>query len=334
MVHYIYKMSKLHRYVVYVLIATLAPTTIWAQELQLKAFETLPFDLTARTQQVLDENGKICALIRVELPVKDCKFKGNVIQQSFDVNEYLVYMQENSDQLIVECPGLKGLSVRLTTTEGEKIKSGVTYCLKLSGYKEDNSIDLDPASHSDQSRKRQIEGFRKAAEQGDATAQYELGIRYYNGYDVKKDYKESVRWLHEAAKQGHAKAQNYLGVCYQHGQGTKKDFKEAVRWYHEAAMQGNVYAQNNLGVCYYNGLGVKQDFGEALTWWRSAAEKGNDAAQFSLGRYYETRKDLKEAESWYRKAAEQGNDGAIKALKALKRQSTNPKISWGGVRIW
>jgi len=49
--------------------------------------------------------------------------------------------------------------------------------------------------------------YRKAAEQGDAGAQYNLGVMYKNGQGVKQDHAEAVRWLRKAAEQGHANAQ-------------------------------------------------------------------------------------------------------------------------------
>ncbi|KAB2645301.1 MAG: SEL1-like repeat protein, partial [Verrucomicrobia bacterium] len=41
------------------------------------------------------------------------------------------------------------------------------------------------------------------------------------------------------AKQGDADAQFNLGVCYESGNGVAKDYVEAVKWYRKAAEQGN-----------------------------------------------------------------------------------------------
>ena len=54
--------------------------------------------------------------------------------------------------------------------------------------------------------------FRKAAEQGHAAAQYNLGAMCANGQGVSKDYIEAVKWLRKAAEQGHAEAQFRLGL--------------------------------------------------------------------------------------------------------------------------
>ena len=61
--------------------------------------------------------------------------------------------------------------------------------------------------------------WRKAAEQGDAVAQYTLGWMYAKGCGVPKDYTEAVKWCRKATKQGYVSAQYHLGVAYANGQG-------------------------------------------------------------------------------------------------------------------
>ena len=57
----------------------------------------------------------------------------------------------------------------------------------------------------------------------------------------------------KAADQGHASGQLNLGVMYDNGEGVLKDDAEAVRWYRLAADQGDAAAQFNLGLMYANG---------------------------------------------------------------------------------
>ncbi len=152
---------------------------------------------------------------------------------------------------------------------------------------------------------------------------YNIGYDYYNGTNGKqKDYSEAVKWYRKAAEQGDADAQNNLGDCYKNGWGVPQDYSEAVKWYRKAAEQGNVFAQYNLGVCYKNGRGVPLDYSEAVKWYRKAAEQGYAVAQYSLGFYYEygrgVPQDYSEAVKWYRKAAEQGNEYAKERLQKLK----------------
>ena len=91
------------------------------------------------------------------------------------------------------------------------------------------------------------------AEQGDAEAQFCMGVRYTNGRGVEQDDEEAVKWYRKAAEQGNASAQCNLGWCYDNGEGVEQDYEEAAKWYRKAAEQGNASAQYNLGVRYTNG---------------------------------------------------------------------------------
>ncbi len=126
--------------------------------------------------------------------------------------------------------------------------------------------------------------YRLEAEQGDADAQYNLGVCYDNGQGVDEDDAEAVKWYRKSAEQGHAGAQYNLGWCYDNGKGVDEDDAEAVKWYRKAAEQGDADAQYNLGVCYDNGQGVDEDDAEAVKWYRKAAEQGYAEAQNALRR--------------------------------------------------
>ena len=96
---------------------------------------------------------------------------------------------------------------------------------------------------ADASPAADIETMRKAAEAGDADAQYDLGLMYHDGEGVPEDYVEAVKWFRKAAEQGHAAAQFYLGIAYHGGVGVPKDDAEAVKWLRKAAEQGHARAQ-------------------------------------------------------------------------------------------
>ena len=167
-----------------------------------------------------------------------------------------------------------------------------------------------------------LQFWLKKAEQGDADAQYNLGVLYDNDQGVSPDYNEAAKWYRKAAEQGHEKAQYNLGVLYDLGRGVRQDCSEAAKWYRKAAKQGNASAQCDLGVLYFYGRGVSQDDNKAVKWSRKAAEQGDADAQCNLGVYYYfgrgVRQDYNEAAKWYRKAAEQGDADAIRLLQLLE----------------
>lgn len=121
--------------------------------------------------------------------------------------------------------------------------------------------------------------YTKAAEQGDANAQKNLGWMYANGKGVAEDKKQAVYWHTKAAEQGDAYAQNQLGWIYQNGEGVAGDVKEAVYWYKKAAEQGYSYAQFNLAFAYRYGNGVDVDSVKAHVWLSIAAAGGNEYAK-------------------------------------------------------
>jgi hypothetical protein len=165
--------------------------------------------------------------------------------------------------------------------------------------------------------------LRKAAEQGDADAQYNLGVLYYEeweGQGVPQDgtqtafwrrtirawrawinsadpynrrYTQAVFWFRKAAEQGEADAQDALGNLYYYGHGPLNmelimygHYAQAALWYRKAAEQGDADAQYSLGILYDNGWGVPQDYEQAAFWYRKAAEQGNSNAQWWLGGLY------------------------------------------------
>ena len=108
-------------------------------------------------------------------------------------------------------------------------------------------------------------GTLKAAKQGKAEAQYNLGVMYYNGQGVNKDYSKAVYWYTKAAEQGGAEAQFKLGLMYNNGLGVNEDYTKAVYWHTKAAEQGGAEAQYILGLMYYEGHGVNKDYTKAVS---------------------------------------------------------------------
>jgi hypothetical protein len=80
-----------------------------------------------------------------------------------------------------------------------------------------------------------VEQMRITAAQGKAEAQFNLGVMYYEGRDVRQDYSQAAAWYRKAAEQGYAKAQFILGGMYKKGQGAPQDYTQAYMWLNLAA---------------------------------------------------------------------------------------------------
>ncbi len=77
----------------------------------------------------------------------------------------------------------------------------------------------------------------------------------------------AAEWYRKAAEQGDARAQNNLGYMYDTNRGVEADAEQAVYWYQLAATAGNVNAQINLANSYHRGRGVEQNDDKALEWY-------------------------------------------------------------------
>ncbi len=165
----------------------------------------------------------------------------------------------------------------------------------------------------------------KLAEDGNAEAQYILGLCLFEGKGVEQSFTETAKWYQKAAEQGFVSAQGALGDLYLRGMGVTKSYTEAVKWYQKAAEQGEAHSQNNLGKCYNEGLGVAQSYTEAFKWYQKAAEQGYPIAQYNLGlKYYNgegVTQSYTEAVKWLKKAAEQGYIDAKSVLYNMGYES-------------
>lgn len=166
--------------------------------------------------------------------------------------------------------------------------------------------------------------YLKAAERGDAAAQYNCGAMCYSGRGTVTDYKSAFAWCKKAAEQGNAFAQYNCGVMYYKGKGVGTDKKSALKWYLKAAEQGYAPAQNHCGYMYSHGEGTEADPYQAFTWYEKAAEQGLADAQYACGCMYSEegflRKDPEKARYWLEKAAAGDNAKiAEKARRKLKK---------------
>jgi len=175
--------------------------------------------------------------------------------------------------------------------------------------------------------KSAMQFFRKAAVQGYALAEYNIGLMYHHGYGVPQDYDQAMQWYRNVVYRGlsdgiHNAAIN-IGLMYENGEGVTQDYAEAMKWFRMAAEQGSALGQNKMGYLYYNGRGVSQDYTKALKWFRMAADqefvpgdyRDNPGffhdiphAQYIVGTLYANglgvSQDYEQARQWYRKAAD------------------------------
>jgi TPR repeat protein len=81
--------------------------------------------------------------------------------------------------------------------------------------------------------------WRPLAEEGDAIAQFNLGLLYLDGHGVPQSPMEAANWFRRAAEQDYTQAQHNLGAMYGSGQGVKRDYVQAYKWLNICAAKGN-----------------------------------------------------------------------------------------------
>jgi methionine-S-sulfoxide reductase len=180
--------------------------------------------------------------------------------------------------------------------------------------------------------------YRKAADQGDARGQNGIGDMYIEGSGVPQDYAAAMTWYRKSADQGYASAEYHLGAMYEDGQGVPPNSAEAVKWYRLAAEQGDSRAQVELGAMYENGEGVSQDYAEALKWFQKAAEQEVPTAQYNLGQLYRLGNGVPRndaaAAKWYRLAANKGYAAAQTNLGAMYARGQGVRQDYADALKW
>ena len=162
------------------------------------------------------------------------------------------------------------MSLRFTTTLVLSI-----ICLAVPAWA-DFQAGMDANNRGDYATA--LREWRPLAEQGDALAQYNLGVLYRKGRGVPQDDVQARQWYAKAAAQGLAKAQFNLGTLYFNGEGVAKDYQQALRWFRLAADQGEALAQTKIAIMYDEGQGVPQDIVQAYKWYSLGATNGDKPA--------------------------------------------------------
>ena len=146
------------------------------------------------------------------------------------------------------------------------------------GHKAARAACVVEGYDSSASKKAARESLRKAAEEGDAWAQFYLGTCCGD-----HDPRQAVRWFREAALQGNAWGQVLLGMAYLGiVRGVPQDQAQGARWCTKAAEQGHAMGQMFLGGCYAGGAGVTRDPAKAVHWLRKSADQGYEPARAML----------------------------------------------------
>ena len=135
---------------------------------------------------------------------------------------------------------------------------------------------------------------------GKAEKHYQRAKKFF----LDQSYKKAVRFYEKAAKKGHAEAQYYLGYIFRYGregydynQNVPINLEKSFMWLHKSAEQGNALAQYEMSKIlrgeYNYESKTREQYGDveidssaAFMWLRKSAEQGNFKAQAELSEIF------------------------------------------------
>jgi TPR repeat protein len=186
-----------------------------------------------------------------------------------------------------------------------------------------------------------------AADQGNRSAQFALGMRLFHGEGIGADKKKAAEWLEKAAEQGHVGAAALLGRMYLNGDTLAKDTVKGYRLLERAAANGSILAWSDLAGAPKTmtpaqlaeaSKAAAKLLEKKVTLLVAVADKGDAALQFKLGLMFylgtEIPKDLAAAAGWFEKAGKQGHAEAPALLAGMHFSGEGVKKSFVETYKW
>ena len=142
-----------------------------------------------------------------------------------------------------------------------------------------------------------------------------------------------VQGLTRAAQAGQAGAQFYLATKYQQGKDVSKDLNKAFSLYKSAADKGLSSAQLNVGRMLADGIGTKKDEVLARKYFEKAASHGDNRASFNLAVMEEKKNNLMSAYQWYELSTRDGMlDNKVITLSEGKKTALAANLTQDQIR--
>ena len=171
---------------------------------------------------------------------------------------------------------------------------------------------------------------KRAAEKGNARAQYDLGLMYANGNGVAKNEALALMWFNRAAQNNFSKSSTAKKVVRSRVQAPKvvrtKGTSQKFKFAKKAAKRGNARAQFDLAMMYHKGEGVSKNEQLAFNYFHKAARNNSVEAKFQMGLNFAqgrgVRKQSQLAKYWFKLAAKAGHSTAMAHLASLENRKT------------
>lgn len=136
-------------------------------------------------------------------------------------------------------------------------------------------------------RKSEFRNIIKQAEEGDHQAQLECAQYFYNPDKTgNPDFEKAAYWLKKSADQGNASAAYELAELYEQGKILGKDIHDAIFYYEKGAQGNDIDSIFMLGRIHHVGHGIEVDIPKAISWYEKAITLGHIQSAVDLGEIY------------------------------------------------
>ncbi|MDR1936238.1 MAG: sel1 repeat family protein [Candidatus Accumulibacter sp.] len=208
----------------------------------------------------------------------------------------------------------------------EKVKKEACEAIKKELDRADQEVFLAQDTYRKKKYAEAFESYKKAADLGNPTACFQLGIMYENGEGVNKNINEAIKWYEKAMSKGSATGAGQLANLFYDGTSVPKDVNKAVAYYTRAGELGDSSAYYTLGLLFSFDSSIR-DLEKAANLFRKAVSMGNPMAMNSLGVAYLSgngvRQSNAQAYAYFKLARRYGDRSAQENLDKLAQKMTD-----------
>lgn len=249
----------------------------------------------ASTRRRDDIKGMPCALLKVQFPIENTLFYGNIVGEiDFKTNEYWVYMPEGTKEIKIVQNNFPPKTIIFSDYDIESLKSKYTYELTLLGKRTDapNVYNEGMIAWAENDIVKAYDCLTQAAKEGYLYAYNSLskmftlsddkGDSFYNEMNqlskqyrqktpfpdssLNKSYEENVNKT-SIKKEFLKKALDFEQVC---------NYDSAIYWYQRGDEMDDHISQYRLGRLYYEGIGIKKNYQKAKNLFEKSSCSLND----------------------------------------------------------
>jgi TPR repeat protein len=110
----------------------------------------------------------------------------------------------------------------------------------------------------------------------------DLGYEFYE----KGNYKEALTLWEKTCKEI-SEGCSYLGILYYEGNGVKKDYLKAIELFSKACDKNDSLGCYSLGFSYESGNGVEQNYSKAIEYYNKSCELKDENGCYNIALLYE-----------------------------------------------